>query len=248
MPRNIKTEIRALVEIGTPQRPPPARQPAAAPARPRARQAAAPVQCRPVPGIDASEHEVLFGVLAPCLGWIEAAEAAEAALLRFGGLAGALAAPEGELAALDPLGEAGAATLKGLAAAARHLGALRPPERPVLRGLPAILAHLRATGPLPAGLRAIFLDARDRMISEEAMGRADAGAAGRVLRRAVALNAIAVIVLRHDPDGDPTALDGDVLLARRIATAGEVMEVDLRDHLVVGRNAPESLRGLGLMG
>lgn len=236
-----------LIEIGTPPRSPPVRQPVAAPApaRRRSRPAAAPR--RPVASIDAAEHEVLFGVFAPCLGWIEAAEAAEAALLRFGGLAGTLAAAEDELAALGPLGETGAASLKGLAAAARHLGALRPPERPVLRSPPAILAHLRASGPLPAGLRAIFLDARDRVISEEAMGGAEAGGAARVLRRAVALHAVAVILLRHDPDGDPTALDSDVLLARRVAAAGQVLEIELRDHLVLGRGAPASLRGLGLL-
>ncbi|CAH0313960.1 hypothetical protein ROS9278_05056 [Roseomonas sp. CECT 9278] len=187
-------------------------------------------------------------MLAPCLGWMEAAEAAEAALLRFGGLAGTLAAAEGDLAALGPLGDAGAATLKGLAAAAHHLGSLQPPERPVLRGLPAILAYLRASGPMPAGLRAIFLDARDRVISEEAIGGADGGAAARVLRRAVALNAVAMILLRHAADGDPTALEADAALARRVAAAAQVLEMDLRDHLVLGRGAPASLRGLGLMG
>jgi DNA repair protein RadC len=192
---------------------------------------------------------VLFGVLAPCLGWTEAAEASEAALLRFGGLAATLAAPEGELAALDPLGEAGAATLKGLAAAARHLGALQPPpERPVLRSLPALLAHLRAEGTMPPGLRAIFLDTRDRVISEEAMGAADDSAAAQVLRRAVTLGAVAVILLRHAPEGDPTALAADVLFAQRIAGAARVIELELRDHIVIGGGAPASLRGLGLIG
>ncbi|BDG73978.1 JAB domain-containing protein [Roseomonas fluvialis] len=238
------TPVVNLVEIGTPQVPPPALHPASPPRR-RARPAAAPRAA--APAIDATEHEVLFGVLAPCLGWIEAAEASEAALRRFGGLAGTLAASEGELAALGPLGEAGAATLKGLAAAARHLGALQPPERPVLRGLPAILAHLRAAGAMPPGLRAIFLDSRDRVISEEAMGAADDGAAARVLRRAVAVNAVSVILLRHAPEGDPTALATDVLFAQRVAGAARVIELELRDHVVVGAGAPASLRGLGLM-
>lgn len=225
-----------VTDFGTPPNLPPRSETVAALARP------------PAPSTYAVEYEVLFGVFAPCLGWLAAAEAAESVLRHFGDLAAALAATESELAALDPLGEDGAATLKGVAAAARHLGALRQAELPVLRCLPAILAHLRVTGPLPAGLRGIFLDARDRAISEEGMGGADTGAAARVLRRAVMLNAVAVILLRHDPDGDPTALDADVLLARRIATAGQVMEVELRDHLVVGRGEPNSLRGLGLMG
>ncbi len=236
------TALNLIATATPPPIPPPRTPPASRRARP------APAAQRRAPPIEAAEHEVLFGVLAPCLGWMEAAEATQAALQRFGGLAGALAAPEAELAAIGPLGEAGAATLKGLAAAALHLGALQPAERPVLRALPAILAHLRAGGEVPAGLRAIFLDARDRVVCEEAMGRADAGAAARVLRRAVTLHAVAVIVLRHEPGGDPVALDADVLLARRIAEAGQVIEVELRDHLVLGHGAPQSLRGLGLIG
>lgn len=235
-----------LVEIGPPPPPPtpPPSQAAAAAAGRRTRAAAR----GPAPAVDATEHELLFGVLAPCLGWREAAEASEAALQRFGGLAAALAAPEGELASVGPLGEAGAATLKGLAAAARHLGALQPSDRPVLRGLPAVLAHLRAGGALPPGLRAIFLDPRDRVIAEEAMGAAGDGAGARVLRRAVALNAHAVILLRHAPEGDPAALAADVLFAQRVAGAARVIEVELRDHVVIGAGAPASLRSLGLLG
>ncbi len=236
-----------LVEIGTPQILPPPLPPAAvAPARRRARPAASPRP--PAPAIDATEHEVLFGVLAPCLGWSAAAEASEAALQRFGGLAATLAAPEDELAALGPLGEAGAATLKGLAAAARHLGALQPPERPVLRGPSEVLARLCAGGAMPPGLRAIFLDSRDGVIAEEAMGAVDDGAAARVLRRAVALNALAVILLRHAAEGESAALAGDVLFAQRVAATARVIELELRDHVVVGAGAPMSLRGLGLLG
>ncbi len=234
-----------LVEIGMPQIPPPAAPPVAAAVRRRASPAAPARVTAPV--IDAAEHEVLFGVLAPCLGWGAAAEASEAALRRFGGLAATLQAPECELAALGPLGEAGAATLKGLAAAARHLGALQPAERPALRSLPAIMAHLHAGGAMPPGLRAIFLDSRDQVIAEETMGAAEDGAAARVLRRAVVLNAVAVILLRHAPEGDPTALAADMRFARRIAELARVIELEVRDFVVIGAGAPASLRGLGLL-
>jgi DNA repair protein RadC len=201
-------------------------------------------------GAASAEHELLFALLAPCLGWIEAAEAAEAALQRFGSLAAALAAGEAELAALPGLGEGGAATLKAVQAAARHLGAMRPPERPVLRDGAAVVAHLRAQGPLPAGLRAVFLDAGDRLIAEEAAGEAGAageGAARRLLRRALALNAATVVTLRVVAGGDPVAQPADILLAGRLAAAGRVMEIELRDHLVVGPGGHASLAGLGLV-
>ncbi len=224
-----------LVEISAPRRRPPS-----PPAGMR----------RPAPRRDATarDHELLFALLAPCLGWSGASEAASAALARFGGLGAALEAPEAELAALPALGEAGAATLAAAAAAAKHLGARGAPERPVLRSPACVLAHLRAAPPSPAGLRAIFLDARDRVVTEEAAGRAEAAAAGRVLRRAIALNAAAVLVLRHAPGATPAASAEDLVLARRLALAGEVMEVALRDHLVLGRGAPLSLRGAGLLG
>jgi DNA repair protein RadC len=226
-----------LVEI-TPSRP-------LVPARPAARRPrrALPATSQP-PG---REHELLFAVLAPCLGWGGASEAASAALARYGGLGAALDAPEAELAALPPLGETGAAILAAVAATAQHLGARQAGERPVLRALPAVLAHLGA-GSRPAGLRAIFLDARDRLVSEEAVGPADGGAAARVLRRAVALNAAAILLLRQDAAATPAASQADVALARRVGLAAEVLEIALRDHLVLGRGAPVSLRERGLLG
>jgi DNA repair protein RadC len=202
----------------------------------------------PVPSPYAVEYEVLFGVLVPCLGWLAAAEASEAVLRGFGDLTTALAAAEDELAAINPLGEDGAAALKGVAAAARHLGVLRQAELPVLRSPNAILAHLHEAGPMPAGLRAIFLDARDRAIAQESVGAAGNVDAARVLRRAVALDAVSVILVRHGHEGDPVALEVEALAARRVAAACEVMEVELRDYVMVGTDAPKSLRGLGLIG
>jgi DNA repair protein RadC len=202
----------------------------------------------PAPSPYATEYELLFGVLVPCLGWLSAAEASEAVLRVFGDLTTVLAAPEDSLAAINPLGEDGAAALKGLAAAARYLGALRQSELPVLRSPTAILAHLHEAGPTPAGLRAIFLDARDRAIADEAVGGVGGVDASRVLRRAFALDAVAVILVRHGHDGDPTALDAEVARARHVAAACDVMQVELRDYLVVGADGPRSLREVGLIG
>jgi DNA repair protein RadC len=202
----------------------------------------------PAPSPYATEYELLFGVLVPCLGWLSAAEASEAVLRVFGDLTTVLAAPEDSLAAVNPLGEDGAAALKGLAAAARYLGALRQSELPVLRSPTAILAHLHEAGPTPAGLRAIFLDARDRAIADETVGGVGGVDAARVLRRAFALDAVSVILVRHGHEGDPVALEVEALAARRVAAACEVMEVELRDYVMVGTDAPKSLRGLGLIG
>nr|WP_246523831.1 JAB domain-containing protein [Neoroseomonas eburnea] len=232
--------------------PPPARGPlhsapglAETPRRSRRapRRTAAPL---PTAGEGAEDREALFTLLSHCLGWIEAAEAVEEVLRRFGCLAEAIAAEEAELAALPALGEAGAAALKAVHAAALRID-LRRRDRPVLRDTDAALAYLRDAGALPAEgeLCALFLDARHGLVADELVCcAAGAAAPGQVLRRALALRAAAVLLVRG---GDPAAVAAEAAMARAIAQAGRVMDVHLADHVVVGRGGHASLRAQGLM-
>lgn len=198
-----------------------------------------------LPAEDGEEdREVLFALLAPCLGCMAAAEAAEALLGRFAGLTEVLGAPLPELAAMRELGEGGAAALKAAQAAAQRLERLRA-SRPALRGTAALLAYLRRAEPLGEGLRALFLDARDRLIADEPVA---GGAPGRALRRALALRAEGLLLVRARASGDPTAAEADIALARSLEQAAQVMEIRLVDVVVMGRGAPASLRAAGLIG
>lgn len=196
----------------------------------------------------AEDREILFCLLSHCLGWMEAAEAVEEVMGRFGGLAAAIAAEEADLAALPALGEAGAATLKAVQAAALRIGPRRPRDQPALRDAAAVLAHLRRAGAAPAGgeLRALFLDARGALLADELVAGAVAADAvpGRVLRRAVALEAAGLVLLRG---GDPAAPSAESALALAVARAGRVMGIRLVDHLVLDGEAHASLRAEGLL-
>jgi len=226
--------------------------PAAAPPAPPVQAAAcrAPGRARPAAVAPAEDRDLLFAILSPCLGWIEGADAAEAVLGRFGSLAAAAAAPEGELAALPELGEAGAATLKAVHAVARHLAAATLEARPALRSTGAVLAYARMRGAgLAAGeTRALFLDARERLIVDEVVAcpGTERGAPARVLRRALALQAEAVILLR-DAAGAVAPGEAERDLARLICSAGASIGVRLHDLLVVGRAGHASLREAGML-
>ena len=213
--------------------PPPARAP---------RRARRPVSVAE-PG--AEDLELLFSLLSHSLGCMEAAEAAEAALARYGGFAEAVAADLEELARLPELGEAGAALLKAVHAASLRLDLMRARRRPQLRDVAALVAYLRASAPPAEGLRALFLDAEDRLLADEPL---PTGAPGQVLRRALALQADAVLLLRGQAGGDPVASEADVALARSLDQAARLMEIRLRDFVVVGRGAAASLRERGLLG
>ncbi len=222
-------------------------QPVSATARPVPRRATTPSP--PIAAASqAEDREILFALLAPCLGCMEAAEAVEAVIARFGGLAEATAARASDLAALPELGEAGAAALRAVMAAALRLERLRRTRRPVLAQTAVVVAHLRRRdAPIRVGeLRALFLDPRGVLLAEETVGPAvAAGVPGHVLRRALALDAEGIVLARGGEGGDPVASDSDIAMARSLDQAAQVMGLRLRDHLVLGRTAHASLREEG---
>ncbi|GGJ29535.1 JAB domain-containing protein [Neoroseomonas lacus] len=221
--------------------------PAAAPALPPSRHLLAPRRTS-VAAAETEDREILYALLAPCLGCMEAAEAVEAVIARFGGLAEAIAAEPRDLASLPELGEAGAAALRAVMAAALRLERMRRSRRPMLTRTAAVLAHLRrGASAITAGeLRALFLDARGALLAEETVGPGAASAVpGQVIRRALALEADGIVLVRGCEGGDPVPSDSDVAMARSLDQAATVMGLRLREHLVLGRTAHAAMRDAG---
>ncbi|MGH2548659.1 MAG: JAB domain-containing protein, partial [Thermomicrobiales bacterium] len=67
-----------------------------------------------------------------------------------------------------------------------------------------------------------------------------------VFREAVRTNATAMIVVHNHPSGDPTPSAPDVALTADLERAGDLFDIDLLDHLIIGRGQHVSLRRLGL--
>lgn len=197
---------------------------------------------------ETEDREILYALLAPCLGCMEAAEAVEAVIARFGGLADAIAAEPQDLALLPELGEAGAAALRAVMAAALRLERMRRSRRPLLTRTAAVLAHLRrGASAITAGeLRALFLDARGVLLAEETVGPGAASTVpGKVIRRALALEADGIVLARGCEGGDPVPSESDAAMARSLDQAAAVMGLRLREHLVLGRTAHAAMRETG---
>ena len=62
-------------------------------------------------------------------------------------------------------------------------------------------------------------------------------------------NAPALIVVHNHPSGDPTPSPDDVVVTRAIVQAGKLLDVDVLEHMVIGRSRWVSLkeRGLGIV-
>ena len=69
---------------------------------------------------------------------------------------------------------------------------------------------------------------------------------GELFREAVRHNATSMIVVHNHPSGDPTPSPEDVAVTRALVDAGKLMDVEVLDHLVIGRQRFVSLKERGL--
>jgi hypothetical protein len=66
-----------------------------------------------------------------------------------------------------------------------------------------------------------------------------------VFRAAVIASAAAVILMHNHPSGDPSPSDADIRVTRDLIRAGQLMKIDVIDHVVMGHGSKRSLRELG---
>ena len=56
-----------------------------------------------------------------------------------------------------------------------------------------------------------------------------------VFRAAIMANAAAVILLHNHPSGDPTPSDADIKVTRDLIRAGQLLKIEILDHVIIGR-------------
>ena len=104
---------------------------------------------------------------------------------------------------------------------------------------PKLIAYLQASmGSLPdETLRVLFLDGARRLLADEQMqtGTIDMLCLYPriVFRRALELNAAAIILVHNHPSGDPAPSRADVLATQRLADIGQSLGVEIAEHIVV---------------
>lgn len=68
-----------------------------------------------------------------------------------------------------------------------------------------------------------------------------------LFRECVMVSAASVVVVHQHPSNDPTPSGADIQLTRRLVKAGDVLGIEVLDHVVIGGDSHASLRELGLM-
>lgn len=199
------------------------------------------------------DHELLEMVLFLALPRRDTKPIARTLLARFGSFANAIAAPLGELREIEGLGEAGAAALRTVQAAALRLARAEVMDRPVLNNWDRLIAYLSAAlaRERVEQFRVLFLDTRNRLIADEAQARGTVNHTPvyprEVVRRALELQATALILVHNHPSGDPTPSRADLEMTQEVKAAAASLGIVLHDHLVVGNGRHLSFRREGLL-
>ena len=66
-----------------------------------------------------------------------------------------------------------------------------------------------------------------------------------IFRLAVMESASAIIVCHNHPSGDPTPSEADIKITRDLVRAGQLLKIDVLDHIIMGKPKHTSLRELG---
>jgi DNA repair protein RadC len=101
-------------------------------------------------------------------------------------------------------------------------------------------------------LRVLLLDTKNVVRAQRTVYRGNlAGSSvrvGEVYRDAVRTCAAAIIVAHNHPSGDPGPSGEDLRITAELAEAGRLLDIELLDHLVIGRGRWSSMRAMGALG
>lgn len=169
----------------------------------------------------------------------------------FGDFNRVISAPPERLAKIKGVGEALILDLKILEAAAHRMARSRVMQRPVISGWDAVLdyCHTTMAHRETEQFRVLFLDRKNVLIADEEQAKGTVDHVPvyprEVVKRALELNASALILVHNHPSGDPTPSDSDVSMTLQIDNAAKALGLVLHDHLIIGKSVELSMRSAG---
>jgi len=172
---------------------------------------------------------------------------------RFGDLNGVLSASIPQLTKVQGVGLTSATELKIIEAAAQRLSRARVLRRDVIASWQAVLdyCHTTMAHRETEQFRILFLDRKNVLIADEEQAKGTVDHVPvyprEVLKRALELNASALILVHNHPSGDPTPSEADIAMTERIERALSAVDIRLHDHLIIGRSRELSFRSAGYL-
>ena len=204
-----------------------------------------------------SPAELIAILLRTGLQGANAVELGKQLLSKYGSLQALAQVSQNELQKIKGIGPDKAVTLAAAFTLARKMAEELRNESPLLDTPEAIARLLREQNRAAAveTFQIVLLNIRRRLIDvcEISQGTLDTLLVHprEVFKPAIAANAAAVVLAHNHPSGDPTPSEADIKVTRDLIRAGQLLKIDVLDHVILGHATRErakdfvSLRELG---
>lgn len=171
----------------------------------------------------------------------------------FGDFNRVLSASVERLRQVDGVGDAVITELKIVEAASHRLVRSRVMQRPVVSSWAQVLdyCHTKMAHREVEQFRVLYLDRKNILIADEEQAKGTVDHVPvyprEVVKRALELNASALILVHNHPSGDPSPSASDIEMTSQIRAAAEALGLILHDHLIIGKSCELSFRSEGYL-
>jgi DNA repair protein RadC len=209
-------------------------------------------------GADALKNSELIAILLRTgFKGTSAVQVAEQLLTKFGTLDNLSRAGIEDLRKVKGIGRDKAIALKSAFTLARRMALEIRQEAPMLDTPERIAELLREDNRAyqVESFQVVLLNTRRKLIRVEVISQGTLDTilvhAREVFKSAIAANAAAVVLVHNHPSGDPTPSEADIKVTRDLIRAGQLLKIEVLDHIIIGRATSErpkdyvSLRELG---
>jgi len=193
-------------------------------------------------GADSLSHAELIAILLRTgIQGANAVEVGKQLLQKFGTLQALAQASVTDLKQVKGIGRDKAVTLVAAFALARKMAVELQAESPLLDNPENVVRLLRESN-LPKQvetLQVLLLNTRRKLIRVEEIsdGTLDTLLVHprEVFKCAISANASAIVLAHNHPSGDPTPSEADVKVTRDLIRAGQLLKIEVLDHIILGR-------------
>lgn len=200
-----------------------------------------------------NEYELLELILFRAIPRRDVKPLAKRLMARFGDINRVISARPALLLEIDGVGETVVQELKIIEAAAHSLAQAKVLNTDVLSSWSALMTYCKTAMAHreTEQFRILFLDRKNVLIADEPQQQGTVDHVPvyprEVAKRALELNASALILVHNHPSGNPEPSQADIDMTLLVEQALQAIGVTVHDHVIIGAETDSSFRALGLL-
>ncbi len=199
------------------------------------------------------EYELLEMLLFDAIPRIDVKPLAKRLLTTFGDLNGVVAAPEARLMEVEGMVPKVHYQLRLVEAFAHRMARAKVLQRHALSSWDALMEYCKTVMAHrdTEQFRVLYLDRKNTLVADEAQAEGTVDHVPvyprEIVKRALEVNASAIILVHNHPSGDPSPSNEDIMMTDRIVEACRGVSITVHDHVVIGKEVDASFKSLGYL-